>query len=81
MKAVLTRPKTIVCDACWGKGERFAMEGYDGEPDGPEDYNIVKCLKCDGTGRVPFGTPPAPVTTRAEARALGIIRRSPRSKL
>merc|ERR1711939_928645 len=21
MKAVLTRPKTIVCDACWGKGE------------------------------------------------------------
>ena len=38
------------CDACYGKGERFAMEGYDGEDDGPEDYTEVPCLKCGGTG-------------------------------
>ena len=24
------------CDACYGEGERFAMEGYEGEKDGPE---------------------------------------------
>ena len=38
------------CDACYGEGERFAMEGYDGEDDGPEDYTVVPCLKCGGTG-------------------------------
>ena len=58
-----TDPSSL-CDECNGEGERFAMEGYNGEGDGPEDYKIVQCLKCGGTGGAECERSSAPSSTR-----------------